>query len=418
MNLESLTESAAPTLTARKSASDTRARWALVGLFVVVLAQYSAFVPEGLDTVLVVAAFAVFAGWFVRTRTALRLPVWWTMLFAALAVLFCIQSLAGRFAHPTLALYPFYTAGAAFVCFFGIPRLFDRRDLFRATAIVSVGLLALGALVWVAGVAPALAMFDAGGGNLSIYVTSNIVGMAGVVGCVGMVAVFDRTGSPRDGVLAGLSGLFAFSTFSRGVWLSLVVGLALYLLDTRLSRRLAVRCVTAGALALAAFVVAMLALPADWIRWVPLTNRQWLWRATWAAIAQTPSAFMSGVGFVVPVEYIQPFVGVDLKQPRGPHNAYLLVWLRAGVFAFAGYLVLVWGTIAAGYRRGGSPALCALCVAFAVDSALAQFTLWSVRLRGVLFALLLGLLLCEASRRTWTLDIPATALPTSRSHHR
>lgn len=345
------------------------------------------------DTVAILVVMAALYAVYAARHATLPVPVYWSWGFAALCALLAIQIALGRFATWKLALAPFAAivtvAGAVFV----LPRVIPFRTFCRVGALLlAVAMTALQGGVpeqpFGTGIGPALT-----------------AGLLGVVACLGTLSLFDREGNPFDLVLSMLAGWSVVILLQRAVAVVLVAGITLYILDTRVSRRAMSITVTAGALALIGFVVAVIALPATWVGELPLTSRQWLWRGTWAAITQSPVAFLSGVGYVSAKEYLGAFVPRWMNNLHGPHNGYLLVWLRAGVLAAILHVAFIWGSIAIGLRRHAPPELLAATVALAVDMTVANFMLISVTPRSVLLAALCGYLLRDHADRWTTLDL-------------
>lgn len=385
--------------------------WLLWALFVALVAQYSVLGFDPYDTMVILLVVGTLYAYYFHTHEALRLPVRWGTLFGAMAVLFCVQFVLGRFTTLTLGVHPIYTTVVAVAGLFVLPKLFSAKTFFRHVAALSALLGALGLVVWLFvpdALAVSLPLFNPNAGVRSIFARPNTFGLVGVVGCVGTLALFDEKRRPRDGFLALISGWFALSSFSRGVALALAVALAIYFIDTRLSRTLAARCVALVALALVVSVAAAVSLPPESVAVLPFTGRQWLWRAAWAALADSPIRFVSGVGMVSVTGVIRPYMAVTLIHGAvGPHNAYLFVWLRAGVVAAALYVTFIWGSIAVGFRRATPSALLALATAFGVSMVFERYVFWTISIHGVLMTVTFGYLVAAGTTEWATLDLAA-----------
>lgn len=356
-------------------------------LFVALLATH---IPAAgvLDTLAVLAVLAGVVAYHATQHTTLPVPIGAGVVFAGLAALLLVQIAFFRFATWKLALAPFASVAAIAVALFVLPRVVSWRAFVRTSALfVALGMTLLG------GGVP-----HTGPGWFAI------ASLLAVVGCVGTAALFDREYNPFDLALCLCSGWFVCITLQRAAIVVLAVALILYALATRCSYRLAGVAVAVGALSLLAFVTVIIAAPSSWVGGLPLTQRQWLWRGTWRAIAHSPLAFFFGVGFVNAKQYLTSFTPHWMASAHGPHNGYLLVWLRAGVVAAALHAALVWGTIAIGLWRHARPAVLAATVALAVDMTVANFTLMTLGLRGVLLAALLGYLLQEVAEWHYTVE--------------
>lgn len=347
----------------------------LVALFVALLATYLS-VGSVLDTVAVLAVAVAFVVLLAVTRDTLDLPLWWTVGFAVLAAFLIAQVVLGRATTLEFALAPvagvFVVAVAAFV----LPVMVSFSTFVRAAAVIPAVMVAL--------------QRGIPGSSVGIGAVVGVGALLGVVGCLGTLSLFDHERRPVDLGLCLLGGWSTIIPLERGAIGALAVGFVLYAIDTRGSRRLAIAAVFIGTLALVAFIAGIIAAPWAWAEAfpIPLTRRQWLWRATWAAIAETPTSFFSGVGYVSAKHYIWPFVGHWMAKPHAPHNGYLLIWLRAGVVAAAVHAVLVWDT-----------------VALAVNMAIANYSLVMVSLRAVILAGTIGYALRESGVQCWTLRL-------------
>lgn len=381
--------------------------WVVLGT---VFAQYTAIVSDPWDTVFIVLVYGLlYLAYWSRYGFDMSIPRSVGIAFAGIVVLFLLQVALGKYARPSLGLFPIYTTGVAFANLFLVPRLVDRRTVFQQIALFGavLGVLFLGAVITGYDTTiPLLA--DDGFGVINRFV-SNVVGIVAVVGAISSLdeVVMRRSFSWILPLIGNL--IFAVIITSPGVVLILAVGTAVYVLDSVMTRRFVSGIVGCGFVFSILLVSVALALPLSLIKEIPTAvetvpgltahMRYVAWRGAFGAIRD--SHLVWGAGFQT-AEFFSQYT-LD-GRAVGAHNSFLLVFSRAGIAAFALYLVLIGGPIARALREHTvDRLLLALIVALGVNIFFESYSFWSTGIHGVLLGVVFGYLIDDLTEPDETL---------------
>ncbi|WP_101296761.1 O-antigen ligase family protein [Halegenticoccus soli] len=375
-------------------------------LLATVFSQYTGLLPEPIDTLSIVCAFALVPAYYlIRSNFTLRVPLETTALVGAITLLFGFHLLTGHYSNLEYGLLPVYTSVVVIAGLVFLPQLVDSETLLTHVAIFGALVGLFGALVWATGTGDAFHMFSHAN-KRSIFNDPNTLGLLAFVGFVGSLGAFSRTRSRRAAGLVVANLVFVGITVSRGVWLAVAAALCVLALDALFSRRIAAAAVSAGVLTTAAVTALVVTLPVETTLFLPLTNRQYLWQATVEATYE--AGLFTGAGFYMPGPHIRPFVEFELEAGKslGPHNSYLLVFFYGGVVGLVLYLHLLWGTIARAFRDPRVDVLLvALAVGFGANLFFEGYSFWSVGMHGVLLTLAFGALAWESTNRVVVVDV-------------
>lgn len=343
-------------------------------------------------TLLVIGVYgAVYSYYLLERDFSLDIPTVAGGCFAVIVSLFGIQILLGKYTSPTMALYPFYTSAIAGANLFFVPKVIRKATFVTHLAAVGAVCGVFGLIGFLVAPDRWLGIFSAADNNISIFVESNILGVLAVGGVLASLSlVHNRRSDAQVGmVLLGFNLLFVALTLARGALVAVAFGSVVYLVDTYLGRREARRIIFGTAIAASVFVTAVILAPVEWVRVLPLTGRQFLWKATVAGVIDT--SVLLGAGFVNHTRFLIPYNVVEMHV--GPHNSYLFVLLRAGLVAMLAYAALVWVPIVRSARSTHTDRfLLALVSALAIQLFVVQYTPWSAGIHGGVLGLALGYL--------------------------